>query len=151
MDNQTTIAEIQISYSSSVKKKDRVQISNSQEAYVALLNHWKDSHIELKEDFKILLLNRANDILGIYHASTGGTSGTVVEVKQLLAVAIKANASGIILAHNHPSGNLNPSKMDLQITRKVSQACSVMDITLLDHIILTKEAFYSFADEGDLN
>ena len=99
-----------------------------------------------------LLLNRANKVLGISTISEGGLSGTVTDVRLIYQYAIKANASGIIIAHNHPSGNINPSESDQKITNKIKDAGNLLDIQLLDHIILTAEIeiYRSFADEGQL-
>ena len=104
----------------------------------------------MQEQFKILLLNRANKVLGIYEVSTGGMSGTVADPKLIFATALKACASSIILSHNHPSGNLKPSNADLQLTQKVKEGGKLLDIEVYDHIILTTEGYYSFADEGQL-
>ena len=87
--------------------------------------------------------------LGIMHVSKGGISGTVTDVRILFQAAIKANASGIIVCHNHPSGNLNPSESDTKLTQKIKEAGNLMDIQLLDHLILTTDdSYYSFADNG---
>ncbi len=107
--------------------------------------------MELREEFKILLLNRANKVLGLVNISTGGVSGTVSDPKIIFASALKANASGIILAHNHPSGNLKPSEADLNLTNKVKKAGQLLEIAVLDHIILTSEQYFSMADEGMIN
>ncbi len=100
----------------------------------------------------MLLLNRANKVLGITTISEGGLSGTVTDVRLIFQYAIKANDSGIIVAHNHPSGNSNPSESDLKITQKIKEAGNLLDIQLLDHIILTPESeiYRSFADEGQI-
>jgi len=80
--------------------------------------------------------------------SVGGLTGTIVDVRNILQTALKANACSVILAHNHPSGNQNPSDADIQITRRVNEAAKIMDIQVLDHLILLTEGYYSFADEG---
>jgi DNA repair protein RadC len=97
------------------------------------------------------MLNRSARVLGIYEASSGGTVGTVVDAKLIFIAALKANASSIILAHNHPSGTLKPSNPDIAITKKLYAAGQVLDINVMDHIILTKENYYSFADNAMLN
>ncbi|MCW3071308.1 MAG: repair protein [Bacteroidetes bacterium] len=89
-------------------------------------------------------------MLGFSKISQGGLSGTVVDAKVVFQVALKANASSILLAHNHPSGNLKPSEADLMITKNIREAGKLMEIPLVDHIILTDEGYYSFADEGSL-
>jgi DNA repair protein RadC len=100
----------------------------------------------------MLLLNRANKVLGITTISEGGLSGTVTDVRLIYQYAIKGNACGIIIPHNHPSGNSNPSESDQKITQKIKEAGNLLDIQLLDHIILTpeKEIFRSLADEGQI-
>lgn len=140
------ISEIKVSYSSNNEKKLVIKTSN--EAYDVFIDTWNMDTIELQEEFKLLLLNRANKLLGIYHLSKGGTSSTIVDNKLVFSVALKCQASGIILAHNHPSGNLRPSEADKQVTRKVKKGGEYLDITLLDHVILTKDGYFSFADEG---
>lgn len=141
-------AEIQLSYKSTVKPSLRPKINASQDAHAVLHQSWNPSTIELFEQFKVLFLNRANRVLGIYELSNGGMSGTVADPKLIFVAALKAGASGIILAHNHPSGNLTPSQADIELTRKIKDGGRLLEIQLLDHIILTTENYYSFADEG---
>jgi len=143
-----TIREIKLSYSKN--GLENIKITDSDSAYKVLLDNWDMDTIELQEEFKVLLLNRANHVLGIYPLSKGGVSGTVVDVKLLLASAIKANASGIIIAHNHPSGNLKPSENDTRLTRKIKEASKFCDLNLLDHLIVTKDGFYSFSDNAQI-
>ena len=100
------------------------------------------------EQFKVLLLNRANKILGVFDVSSGGITGTVADPRIILAASVKANAVSIILCHNHPSGSLIPSQADQQLTTKIKLAAQYFDITVLDHIIITAEEHYSFADQG---
>jgi DNA repair protein RadC len=146
---QTTIAEVSLIYRSKVKASDRPQIKCSQDAYKIFLDHWNQDIIEFVEEFKVLLMNRANSVLGIMEVSKGGISGTVTDVRIILQAAIKANASGIIVCHNHPSGNINPSESDTRLTQKIREAGQLMDIQLLDHLIITTEnKYYSFADNG---
>lgn len=115
-----------------------------------VLQCWNSDTIEFFEQFKILLLNQSNKVLGIYEVSSGGISGTVVDLRMIFAAALKANAVSLIMVHNHPSGQTRPSEADKQITRKVKEAGSILDIKLLDHLIITPESYYSFADEGAL-
>ncbi len=140
------IAEVQISYSSKVPAKDRLQVKTSSSAADALRLVYPG--MEHKEYFYVLLLNRANKILGYYQVSSGGISGTVVDQRIVFQAALKANASSLILAHNHPSGQLRPSQADIDLTRKIKAAGEIMDISVLDHLIMTEESYYSFADEG---
>ncbi len=146
------LAEIGITYKSQVPAKDRFKITSSETAAQALKHHVFDPDtIGLYESFYLLCLNRANAVLGASLISKGGTSGTVVDIKIIFATALKAGASNIIVAHNHPSGSLSPSQADIDITKKIKQAGEIMQIPLLDHIILTYDnGYYSFADEGML-
>lgn len=147
-DRPFEVAEIQLSYKSKVKPSQRPFISSSKDAFAILLQGWDDEKLEFVEQFKILLLNRANRVLGIYEASTGGVAGTVADPRLIFAAAIKSGASSIILAHNHPSGNPNPSEADIKLTRKLVEGGKFLEIPVLDHIIVTSEGCYSFADEG---
>jgi len=113
-----------------------------------LLANWDSSTIEFVEQFKVVLLNRANRVIGIFNLSAGGTTGTVAEPKLVFASSILRNASSIILAHNHPSGNLKPSSADIDLTKKLKEAGKLLDIPVLDHLIVTTEGYYSFADDG---
>ncbi len=109
-----------------------------------------DESIALQERFVVMYLNRSNRVLGIYPISIGGITGTVADTRLILSVALKTAASSIMLAHNHPSGSLKPSATDIDLTKKVKEAAKLMDITVLDHIILSplEGDYYSFADEG---
>ncbi|TKG92468.1 DNA repair protein RadC [Puteibacter caeruleilacunae] len=102
------------------------------------------------EEFWVLFLERSNKIIMRHKISQGGLSGTVIDVRLILKKAIDNLASSIILVHNHPSGTLYPSEADLQITQKIKSAARVMDISVLDHLIITYNGFYSFADEGKI-
>lgn len=141
------VAEVNISYSNTVLAAERPIVSSSKDAEVIFRNCWS-AHIELLEECYLMLLNRANQVIGVVHISKGGISGTVVDLKIILAAALKAVASGIILAHNHPSGNLQPSQADRDLTLKIRSACGLLDIAFLDHLILGREGCYSFADAG---
>lgn len=124
-------------------------MKTSKDAYEIFWEAWDQDSIEHIEEFKLMLLTRSNKVLGIASISKGGISGTVTDVRIILQYAIKANASGIIICHNHSSGNLQPSESDLAITRKVKDSAKLMDTQLLDHIIITPEGrYYSMADEG---
>jgi DNA repair protein RadC len=102
------------------------------------------------EEFWILFLNRSNKVINRMKLSQGGISGTVTDVRMVMKRAIEYLASGIIVCHNHPSGNLNPSESDNKITRKIKEAGELMDIQLLDHLIISDKDYYSFADNGIL-
>lgn len=150
--NQTTsifqVAEISIIYSSKVKPSLRPKIGSSKDACEILRENWSEGSIEHREEMRVMLLNRMNKVLGIFLVSIGGVAGTVCDPKVVFQVALKSNASSIILAHNHPSGNLNPSDADLKLTEKLKKGGELLDIAVLDHLILTEEAYVSLADEG---
>ena len=142
------VTEVQISYHNKVKAADRPSIRSSQTAEAILRGYWSND-MQLLEEFNILLLDRSNRVLGFSHVSRGGTSGTVVDAKILFATALRARASQLILAHNHPSGNLRPSDADKVLTRKLCKAGQVLELPILDHLILSPEGgFFSFADNG---
>jgi DNA repair protein RadC len=102
----------------------------------------------LHEEFWILFLNRSNRVINRMKLSQGGISGTVTDVRMVMKKAIEYLASGIIVCHNHPSGNLNPSESDSKITQKIKEAGNLLDIQLLDHLIISDKDYYSFADNG---
>ena len=139
------VAEIKISYSSKIPAKDRQKITCSRSADQILRQAFED--IGYRESFLILLLNRANAVLGYRLISMGGISGTITDIRMIFQTALKANSSAIILAHNHPSGNLNPSEADKKITAKIKEAGNFLDIAVLDHLILSEESYFSFADK----
>jgi len=145
---QFGVAEIQLTYKTQVKPSERSQIRCSKDSFNVLQSSWDGSRIEFIEQFKVLLLNRANKVLGLVEVSAGSSTGTVADPKFIFASALKANACGIILAHNHPSGNLSPSQSDIELTRKLKEGGKILEVQILDHLILTKEGYYSFTDEG---
>ena len=142
------LAEIEVKYNTKVKPADRVKVTTSHDAAEAFRELWSQS-MEYKESFYAMYLNRNNKILGIHKVAEGGLCGTVVDVRCVFQVALKANACSVIVAHNHPSGNENPSEADKTITQKIKQAGKFLDIPLLDHLILLPgDGYMSFADEG---
>ncbi len=146
----TTVAELELIYKTKVKPSERPLVTSSKNCYSLLLQTWDENKIDFVEQFKVLLLNRCNRVLGILELSTGGITGTVADIRLIMAAALKANAVAIIISHNHPSGNLKPSKADEDLTRKIKTAGMYLDIQVIDHIIVTSEGYYSFADEGVL-
>ncbi len=141
--------EVKLTYQSKVKASERVQIKCSKDIYNFLIESVFDrSTIEHHESLNVILLNKAGKVLGVHTVSIGGTGECSVDIKIIMQSAILSNATGIILSHNHPSGNLKPSTQDNTLTQKVSKVCKLMEIKLLDHIIVTTEGYYSYADEG---
>jgi DNA repair protein RadC len=145
----TSVSEVYLTYKTKVNPKDRSRITSSKDAYKLFFDTWNKNTIEHIEEFKMLILNRSNAVLGILSISKGGISGTVTDVRIIYQAALKANASGIIICHNHPSGKASPSESDSRITQKIKEAGNLMDIQLLDHIIILPiEGYFSFADDG---
>jgi DNA repair protein RadC len=143
------LAEIKVSYKS--KQKNKVRISTSLDAFNVLYPLYDKETIELQEQFFLLLLNRMNIVLGWIKLSAGGTAGTIVDPKMVFGIALQTNACGIMLSHNHPSGNLLPSKNDVALTHNIVNSGKLLEITLLDHLIISPdEKYYSFADDGNM-
>lgn len=142
------VAELELVYKTKVKASQRPKISRPEDSFALLRQVWNAEKIEMVEEFKVLLLNRANRVLGVFQVSLGGVAGTVVDPGIILAAAVKANASSMILAHNHPSGNLQPSRQDEDVTRKIIGAAQFLNMKVHDHVIITAEDFFSFAKEG---
>lgn len=141
-------AEINVSYRPALRSSQRPKVSSSKDAFDILANSWDLDRIELQEQFKVMLLNRANRVMGIYEVSSGGISGTIVDIKLVFATALKCCASGMVLVHNHPSGNLSPSGADIALTDRLNSVAGLLEIQIHDHLIISPEGFYSFADEG---
>ena len=123
----------------------RTKVSNSKEIANYLRSILKDNNNEV---FAVLFLNQANKIKNFKIMSKGGITGTVADPRMILKQALDEGATSLVLSHNHPSGNLNPSRADQELTNKIKQAASYFDIKILDHIIVSDEGHYSFADEG---
>ena len=146
MKQKSQVSEIQVSYTPNLLVD--MSIKNSKKSFELILNEWEQETLQMQEEVKILLLNRSNKVLGIYSLAKGGLTSCIVDVRIILSIALKTLATGIILFHNHPSGNLKPSKADLDIIKKLKNSCDLLDISLLDHLIITKDNYFSFADEG---
>ncbi len=128
-----------------VETLQRVKITSSHVAYQILQKRLSDLP---HEEFWVLILNRANQVIKEEYLSKGGISGTVVDVRLVCKSAIENNASSLVIAHNHPSGQLLPSEQDKKITKKLNEALQTFEISLLDHLIIGDQNYYSFADEG---
>ena len=147
MKQLTEVAEISISYIP--LKTSKPKIISTLDAFVQLIDFYNPDLLGLQEQFMVMYLNRAKRVLGVYSLSKGGITGTVADIRLVLAVALKTAASFIILSHNHPSGSVNPSTADIQITKQIVAAARLMEIDVMDHIIVSAERkFLSFADEG---
>ena len=144
----SNLAEITVSYSSKVKVAERRKVVSAREAEEVFREIWTKGTMELREEMYVLFLNRGNFLLGWCQTSQGGLSGTVCYPRMIFSVALKSLAVSLILCHNHPSGNLQPSAADIQLTKNLVEGGKFLEISVLDHLILTAEGFYSFADEG---
>lgn len=144
------LPEITIKLKVKNKPAEELKITSSKDAADIARKIIDADLIEWKEEFILLCLNRANKLMGFYRVSSGGRTGTVADPKVIFTIALNSLATGIILIHNHPSGNLNPSGADNELTRKVQEAGQLLDITVMDHIILTTDSYYSYMDEGRL-
>lgn len=142
------VAEIEIIYKNKVKPSQMYKVENSKDVYDVAIVLFDDSKIEYREQLIVMFTNRANKVLSYMVVSICGMSGTVADPKMIFQSCLKVNASGFICAHNHPSGNLKPSDSDITLTRKLKQGGAILDIAMLDHLIVTTEGYYSFADEG---
>jgi DNA repair protein RadC len=131
-------------------KGDEFYIKNSDDVVNVLRSIFNADTLQWTEEFILVCLNRAHKVIGYYKVGAGGFSGVVCDVKVIMTMALQSSASSLIVAHNHPSGNLKPSEADRKMTDKINGACKLLDINLLDHIILTTDSYYSFAEEGQL-
>src|ERR1035438_7448042 len=136
------ISEIEINYKPLQKVSELTKVTNSKDSVDFFRQIWSE-RMQYIEEFYVLLLNRASKIIGYSKISEGGTSGTVADPKMIFQAALKTNAHAIILCHNHPSGNTKPSDTDIALTKRVKQAGAVMEISVLDHVILTYESYFS--------
>ena len=148
MDIDYTVGEVELSYKPKFKKLHKVV--SSEDAYKYLLPTYKEGTICYKEYFKVLFLNQSSQVLGYTLISEGGLTETSADVRLIFQAALLTNSVALILAHNHPSGNLKPSPEDIRLTKQVREASNFMRIKILDHIILSDTEYYSFADEGML-
>lgn len=145
MKNKINLYELKKSFANFERKS----IKQSSDAAAYIRQFYFDD-LEIFESSFILLLNRANITIGYVKLSQGGISGTIMDIKLICKYAVDALASSVIIAHNHPSGNLNPSNADIEITNKIKAALNIVDSQLIEHIILTAEGYYSFADNGKI-
>ena len=152
-ENKTELqaAEVQLRYKSRIPKSKRVQIKTSIEAFRILWSYWNKDTIEHHEEFKALLLNNKNEVLGIAEISSGGITSTLIDARIVFQYALKAHATGLILCHNHPSSNRIPSESDAEITHKLIEAGKVLNIQVFDHLVICPDmSYYSLGDEGRL-
>lgn len=140
------VNEIKLSYSR--KGNCERSISSSRDAVEVFRAHFDADEMDYRESFFALYLNQANKVLGIKKISECGISSTLVDVRIVMQAGLLCNATALIVAHNHPSGNLKPSSSDIKMTYQIKEAAGILNISLLDHVILTSDSYFSFADNG---
>lgn len=143
------IAEVELTYKPSVPYKDRKKLRSSNEVD-KLLRVIIGDRMEYKELFVVLYVDKAGHMSGYNVHATGGIDGCQVDIRQILQGALLTNSTAIIIAHNHPSGNLNPSWQDLSLTNSIQKAYETLQIRLVDHILITSESYHSFKDNAEL-
>ena len=144
----SNMPEITLKYKTSNYKKTK--ISTSLDAFQVLLQLYDEDTVDYRETAFVLFLNKANNTIGWMKISEGGTSATVIDPKMIFATALKCNASGIILSHNHPSGQLRASDEDRKMTSNLATIGYIMGIEVLDHVIVCRSGYYSMNDEGEM-
>lgn len=145
---ETYLNELSITYTKKLFSHTSIKNSKDAELVIRDMYNKTSSEIELKEYFFIILLNRANEVIGYYKLSEGGIHSTDVDIRLVFATALKSLAVGIILAHNHPSGNLTPSEQDIKLTKKFVKAGELLDVKVFEHIIISSQSYCSLSDEG---
>jgi len=141
-------AEVSLRYSPRADQSLLPKLSTPDEVYKFLLAIWDKDTLEISENFYVLLFNNKNTLLGWSRISLGSKTATVVDVTQVVTLALLGNASKVVIAHNHPSGETRASHADIKITGRILQALELHDIKLNDHLIVTREEYYSFCENG---
>jgi DNA repair protein RadC len=143
-----TIHEMELVYLPKLSVSELPETTTSKKAYELLMQLFNPNTIRCQEEFIVIYLNNSSRVLGTQKLSKGGINATIVDIRLILSTALKCLATGIIISHNHPSGNLKPSEKDLFITKNINEGCKLVDIKLLDHVIVTPDSgYFSFADE----
>ena len=143
----THLREIKISMQKSETDFENFKISSSRDSYLFFKNQFEDS-INIYESVYVLYLDQAHNCIGWIKVSQGGINSSIVDLRLILSIALKCLATAFIICHNHPSGNLRPSAEDKKITERLKEAGKLLDIIILDHLIITEDSYFSFADEG---
>ena len=146
--NLFSVTEVELIYRNKVNPADRKTVTSAENAYTIFMMMWDMNKINLLEQCMIILLNRNNKCIGVSDISSGGVSTCIVDPKIVFATALKAASTAIVIAHNHPSGSLKPSSADIALTEQLKSAGKLLDISILDHLIITPESYFSFADQG---
>lgn len=129
---------------------EKFKFTNPNEAYTYIRKMFDDDTIEYNETCVAVYLNTALESIGWTIISQGGIAGTVVDPKIVITKALLSGAAAVVLAHNHPSGTLKPSSQDIEVTKKIAEVCRFLDMKFIDHLIVTKDSYYSLADKGDM-
>lgn len=143
-----TFSEINVTYTPLTEQFERPKILRSREAYDVFMQTWDMNKIDLQEQFKIMCLDRQNRVIGVWEGFTGSLDSVQADIRLSFAMALKTKASGMILAHNHPSRNLMASTADCAMTKRFKEAGKILDISVEDHLIVTPNGYYSFSDDG---
>ena len=147
--NIDRVAEIELVYKTHIRAQDRPQVDSVHKAYQILRHTWDKNKIELQEQFVLLLLTTHNRLLGRVFLASGSSANVQFDLKHLIAAVSKANASGVVLAHNHPAGDPRASEQDIVMTVNITQILNFIGVDLMDHIILTAyDGYFSFAEHG---
>ena len=143
-----TVSEVSLKYQTNTTFQEKPDIKSPEDAASFLKEIWDFDTIEYREEFVVVLLNHSKKVIGWSKVSTGGPFATIVHPTTVFQLILLGNAASVILAHNHPSGTLKPSLADIELTKRLSKAGKLFAISVDDHIILTKDDYLSFRDEG---
>lgn len=138
-------SEVKLTYR---RKSHGIKISSSYDVDRLLRSYWNRDSLDFYESFVVVYLSRSNEVLGIHKISDGSIDGCLVDIRLIMQGALLTNSSSIILAHNHPSGNLKPSEQDIKLTKEIKKAGEFLKIRVLDHVIITSITYTSLADDG---
>ncbi|WP_461791357.1 JAB domain-containing protein [Pedobacter sp.] len=142
------VSEVEVVYKTKVDRKLLPKISGSADSYGIFMKYWNPGKLEYQEQSKALLLNNQLRVLAIVELATGGIDHVNMDTRIIFSTALVMGANRIVLAHNHPTGNITPSEADRRYTKNVAEAGKLMQIEILDHLIIAADGYYSFADEG---
>jgi len=144
----SSVAEVTLSFRPEIKPSKRPLVKCAKDVYEVLNKFWNADQLELRETFFMILLNNHGRVMGIVELSHGGFTGVVVDTKMVFGVALKACACSIVVAHNHPSGNLKPSTQDIKVTQRLKAAGEILELPMQDHLIVSAEGYLSLEEEG---
>ncbi|WP_233603240.1 JAB domain-containing protein [Pedobacter sp. KBW06] len=146
--NLYNVSQIELTYKPKVKASERPVIKCMEDVYGIFMQCWDKGKIELIEEFKMIVLDKGSAVLGVINISSGGMDSVIVDHRIVVTAAILAKASGVILAHNHPSSRLFPSERDIALTKTIKKAAASLNVAVVDHLIVTESGYYSFANKG---